>query len=512
MKIFHNKNVLDFIRYSLTTLLLICMATGIGWIFRLADFPETNIVVVYILSILLIARLTKGFIYGIFATIIATCCFNYFFTEPYFTLKVNNPTYFITFIIMAITAIITSTLTSKVKQSALDAKEKEAEASALYKLTNRLTSAADISDIASKATSTISNIMSCNVALLCFDEDGQPEKTFIQQYDYSTQIHRSIDDADKIKNIMQHLKSDFYIGEEFYDWPIYSRNHILGVLRVPNKMASTMTKAKIQLLKTMIENTALAMDRFRIIQENIKSKEETAQERYRGNLLRSISHDLRTPLSSIMGTSEMLMDMTEKSDERYELAEGIHKNADWLHSLVENILSLTRLQDGKLTLNKQMEAVEEVIGSAVGHIMQRTPDHEITINIPDEPLFVPMDARLIVQVLVNLLDNAVKHTPPQNKITITVSKDDKKNQSIFSISDCGSGIAPEDLPNIFQIFYTTHGKQTDSQRGVGLGLTICEAIITAHGGKIEGHNRNDGQGAEFIFSLPMEDKNGTKKK
>lgn len=512
MKILQNRTRIDIVRYVLITTLLIVAATGIGWLFRGMEFPETNIVIVYLLSILLVARLTRGFWYGIFSTVAATCAFNYFFTEPYFTLKVNNSTYFITFFIMAITAIITSALTSKVKQSAVEAQEKEAEASALYKLTNRLTDAADLSDIASIATSTISNIMGCRVAFLCFDENGQPEQTFIQQQDDGKQVRRKIDDTAEMRHRMEGLRTAFDMGTEFCDWPIYGREQILGILRVPSKTASTMSETKTRLLRAMIESTALAMDRFRSTQERMKSKEETAQERYRGNLLRAISHDLRTPLSGIMGTSEMLMDMTEKNDGRYALAEGIHKDADWLHSLVENILSLTRLQDGRLTLDKQMEAVEEVIGSAVNHVMQRSSEHEITVHIPDEPLFVPMDAKLIVQMLVNLLDNAVKHTQPQNEIAVTVTKNDETEQAVFSVADRGSGIAAADLPNIFQMFYTTHGKQADAQRGVGLGLAICEAIVTAHGGTIEGHNRSDGQGAEFIVTLPMEVQHDTEKK
>ena len=130
----------------------------------------------------------------------------------------------------------------------------------------------------------------------------------------------------------------------------------------------------------MIESIALAMDRYWSMKQRIRSNEETMQERYRGNMLRAIAHDLRTPLSGIIGTSEMLMDMNKKDEVAYSLAEGIHKKANWLHSLVENILSLTRLQGGRLTLSKQTEAVEEVVGSAVSHIQQSYPEREIMVT------------------------------------------------------------------------------------------------------------------------------------
>ena len=185
----------------------------------------------------------------------------------------------------------------------------------------------------------------------------------------------------------------------------------MGLIRIPKETAQIMSEAQQRLLHSMIESVAMAMDRLSTSEQHIKAREEAVQERYRSNLLRAISHDLRTPLSGIMGTSEMLMDMIKPADFRYSLVKGIHADAEWLHSLVENILNLTRLQDGKLVLDKEMEAVEEVIGSAVERITVRLPEHEITVTVPDELLLVPMDARLIEQVIINLLDNAIKRSP-----------------------------------------------------------------------------------------------------
>ncbi|MEA5060426.1 MAG: ATP-binding protein, partial [Candidatus Pelethousia sp.] len=341
-------------------------------------------------------------------------------------------------------------------------------------------------------------------ACLCFDESGQPEQSYIQQKDVDEQVRRRTGDRIEIRRRMENLRTAYDIGPEFYDWPIYGRETILGVLRIPKDTALAMRDPQMRLLRSMIESAALAMDRYRSAQERIKSKAAVEQERYRSNLLRAISHDLRTPLSGIMGTSEMLMGMTDKTDSRYALADDIYRDADWLHSLVENILSLTRLQDGKLALHKQMEAVEEVIGVAVVAIAKRAPEREITAYILHDILLVPMDAKLIEQVLVNLLDNAVKHTPPENEISIRVSENREKGRAEFTVADRGSGIAETDLPHVFQMFYTTHRKAPDAQRGIGLGLAICESIITAHGGTIAAKNRSDGVGAEFIFTLPME--------
>ena len=483
----------------------VCAATGIGWVFRLLQFPEINIVVVYILSVILTARFTDGYLWGILATVLSNCTFNIFFTHPYYTMSVDDPTYLITFAIMAITSIITSALTSKAKKMTAEAIRNEQESSALYYLTSHLADAESKDQIAGITVETVSRIMDCKAACLCADDRGKLERTFIQQKSGSEQIRRSVYNPDEIQNRIGNLRTDYDIGDEFYDWPIYGSESVLGVLRIPKERAEVLTEQQNKLLHSMIESTALAMDRLRVMKERIRSREEATQERYRGNLLRAISHDLRTPLAGIMGTSEMIMDMTDKSDVRYDLAEGIYKDADWLHALVENILSLTRLQDGRLMLHKEPAPVEEVIGVVVAAMEKRTPEREITVHIPDEILMVPMDARLIGQVLTNLLDNAVKHTQPKEEISVTVSKDSQRQMVVFTVADRGTGIAAQDLPNIFQMFYTTKSKGPDAKHGIGLGLAICESIVTAHGGTINAHNQEHGKGAVFTFTLPLEE-------
>ena len=497
------KNYTDFVNLLFMAAYLVS-ASLVGYLFLYINFSETNIIMVYLLAVLLTARQTNGYVYGILAAIIATFAFNYFFTVPYFTFAVRDPKYLITLIVFIITAMITSALTSHVKQSAIKANEKEAETKALYLLTERLTKAENMHDIAKIAVKIISEVMQCPTGCLCFDENGLPEEKFVQQLSSEKQIDRDVTDPEELKHLIEGLRTDCVSGTEFNDWLIFGSDNVLGLIRLPVKKTVAMTEAQLRLLRSMIESIALAMDRHRSYQQRRKYRDATVQERYRGNLLRAISHDLRTPLSGIMGTAEMLMDMTNSNDPRHDLAKVIYNDADWLYSLVENILSLTRLQEGKLILKKQLEAVEEVVGGAVHHIKQHSPEHEITVEIPEELLLVPMDAKLIEQVLINLLDNAVKHTPKENEIRIQVSKNEAANYAVFSVADRGEGIAPIDLPHIFQMFYTSQTKQVDAQHGIGLGLPICDAIVKAHGGNIEVHNRSDGNGVEFIFSLPME--------
>lgn len=243
--------------------------------------------------------------------------------------------------------------------------------------------------------------------------------------------------------------------------------------------------------------------RVRIDAERIKKKElEVVQERYRANLLRAISHDLRTPLAGIIGNSEMLMDMIEKKDTKYEIAKGIHKDANWLHALVENILSLTRLQSEEFRLQKQQELAEELVESAVSFIEKRATGHEIRVELPEEPVWVSLDAHLIGQTLVNFLDNAVKYTPVGEEIAVKVERLEQSGEVMFTVADRGEGIAEEELDQIFQMFYTNNRSNVGTQQGIGLGLVICETIVKAHGGRIWGDNRKDGKGAVFSFTVP----------
>lgn len=482
------------------TLGLISAATILGAFFRHWNLHETNVVIVYLLSVLLTARFTNGYFYGLFATLLSFLLFNWFFTEPFYSLKINDPTYIMTIVIMTITATITSALTTKVKQAAVEARERETVSNALYQMTNHLTDAEDSDQIACIIVQAVSRILNCHAAFVCCDDSGTPISTFIQQKENGQMIHRELERPADFEKRMATLHTAYDVDSEFYNFPIYGQTMMLAVLRIPLSCGDNLSDSQNRILHSMLENASLALDRFHSLQTQSQIREEAMQERYRGNLLRAISHDLRTPLSGIMGTSEMLMGMTDKEDPRFDMAKDIYDDADWLHSLVENILNLTKFQDGHLPLHKEAEAAEEVVGAALMVLAKRQPNRDIQVQVPEDLLLVPMDARLITQVLVNLLDNAVKHTPADREISVSVQK--QQNVAQFIVADRGSGIPPEALSKIFQMFFTTSQQESSSKRGVGLGLSICQSIVEAHGGQIRARNRSGG-GAEFIFTLPL---------
>lgn len=488
---------------GLAMIMIVGISSLLGLVFHEYNIPETNIVIVYLLGVVLVSWLIEGFLFGILASFLATLTFNFFFTVPYYTLTVNDPSYIITFVIMTLTAVITSTLTSHAKQSASEALEREAEIRAVYELMNHLSDKYLLEEIVEATVKIISRHFNCRAGVLPFDIDGKPYLTYTQQIDTYTIKHRELSNQDRYS--LEKLKNEklYYVDTSFYNWPIKGRDRVLGTVRIPITRAELFADQEIELLMSMIESIALAMDRFWSFEAKYEERERSKHERYRSMLLRSISHDLRTPLSGVMGSLEILIDMTDLRDKRYSILKQAYVEITWLHGILENILNLTRLQEGKVKVNKQWEVAEEVVGSAIMRVSQRLSTDRLTVNVPEEALMIPMDARLIEQVLVNLLDNAIKHTTLNEGISVTVTKDSKKNEAIFTVMDEGAGILKQDLPHIFEMFHTSEASDRNEKTGIGLGLAICETIVNAHEGHIAAGNRKDRQGSIFSFTLPL---------
>ena len=220
-------------------------------------------------------------------------------------------------------------------------------------------------------------------------------------------------------------------------------------------------------------------------------------------MLANMAHDLRTPLTGIAGSSNFLYDNYGSLDEETakSMLNDICTDAEWLNSMVENLLNMTRIQEGRLDIQKKKEVVDDLISGAVTLVSKRLGDHRLKTVTPHDIVLLPVDARLFTQVLVNLIDNAIRHSG--NDTTITVSARVMGNFITFKVSDNGSGIPEERLDKIFDNFFTTAYENGDKQRGVGLGLTICKAIVEAHGGHIKAVN-NEGGGTTFQVDMPME--------
>lgn len=499
-------NKKNIIVSSLIVILLMTLSSLIGIVFRQWHWPDTNIILIYILAVLMTARLTKGYVYGVVSSIIATFLFNYFFTDPLYTLSVYDSKYMVTFIVMTLTALVTSASTSRIQISTQLATENAQYMKILYTLTNSLSDILDYKSLICKVINLFSEVFNSHIGCICFQKDNG----YIYMYGNNHDIQpQNIDDILDYQAHFEHLQESYIEIDGYYHYPLYGIGKVLGVLIIEKKCVNSMDDSQNKLLISMIENVSLALDHIYSIQEQFLLKETTVKERYRSNLLRSISHDLRTPLSGIMGTSEMIMDIQESHSETYDLAQGIYEEANWLYLLVENILSLTKIQEGKLNIKKQYEAIEEVIGSAIHHVTKNKKNYKINVNVPDEVLMVPMDATLIEQVFINILDNAIKYSSFDEPIYIQAKC--KGNDAFVYIEDYGEGFRDNNPEKIFEMFYSDNKNQSsDSSKGVGLGLTICKAIIEAHGGKLSAMNCEKHRGARFVIQLPMEDEDETK--
>ncbi len=230
---------------------------------------------------------------------------------------------------------------------------------------------------------------------------------------------------------------------------------------------------------------------------------ETDRETMRANLLRAVSHDLRTPLTSIVGSASAILenDALLPPQQKTALLRNVRSEAQWLIRMVENLLSITRMGDGAARLNKELEAAEEVLSSVAGKFQQRFPGIQLTLTAPREPLFVPMDAILVEQVLMNLLENAAAHG---RSSAILLSAERQSAGAVFTVRDNGLGIPEEILPDIFSPALPSKLHAGDDRRNMGIGLSVCASIVKAHGGSMSACNVREG-GAMFRFTLPMEE-------
>ncbi len=254
---------------------------------------------------------------------------------------------------------------------------------------------------------------------------------------------------------------------------------------------------------TIIHECVFALEKEELLNKQREAEMRLEKEQLRANLLRSISHDLRSPLTSISGNAENLLANEEKlpAGRRREIYRDIYDDSKWLINLVENLLSITRIENGDMKLDMQGEIVEEVIEEALKHVNFRGKDQSVRVEC-DEILMAKMDLKLMLQVLINLVDNAVKYTPKNAEIVIKAEA--LGDKVILSVRDNGTGLTPEQKEKVFDMYYTVNRGIGDARRGMGLGLPLCQAIVKAHGSRLEVCD-NTPKGTVFKFALPKEE-------
>lgn len=504
----YNKNLIW--SNLLKTISIMILSLLISLFFKKIGFNESNIILILTIGVLFVSTFTYRYIYGVIASVLAVLSFNFFFIKPYYTFLISDTEYLITFLIMLIATLITSTLASRLKEEAIISAIKEKRIKLLYINNKKLLKSKSKLDIARHCKDSLVDIFNKDVLIVI--KDGL-SKT-IEFNHYSNSIVESIYNSSLEK---ESLEKCFSIGtplgattqidstRKIYYHPIKGKQSILGVIGIFSEDKSPISENEKVILESISTQVALAIEKEDLYEQNKKSLLETHKEKLRSNLLRSISHDLRTPLASILGSTSTLIDNYEKLDDtiKKELLNNIYDDTDWLTRSVENILSMTRIDEGEFKIKKNMEIAEEIVADAVKRLSRFKENKTINVKLPKDIIIIYVDALLIKQVLVNLIDNAIRYTDENSKIEISVEKN--KNNVIFKVCDNGKGIKESNINNIFEKFYTTSDNKNIEKRGIGLGLSICKSIVLAHGGEIKAYN-NKYKGATFEFSIPSEEK------
>ena len=440
---------------------ILCLATLMGYAFSRVGFTEANIIAIYLLAVLLTSMATSTRSSYILSALGSVVVFNFFFTSPRFSMRVYEDGAIMTFLIMIVAALIVGSLTDRLKSQVKQSTRAAYRTNLLFETNQMLQKAATEEEIFQAA---------------------------------QTQLHKL---SDRVLTVHPVITTGGKRNSTIY--LIKTASKVYG--SVVMEGSESLEAFENSVLLSILGECALALENMRNAREKEEAKLLAENEKLRSNLLRSISHDLRTPLTAISGNAGILLSDSESlpPETRNQMYSDIYDDAAWLYNLVENLLAVTRIEEGRMKLNTQPQLVEEMVSEALQHISRKRSEHTITVSHQDELLLAKCDARLIVQVIINLVDNAIKYTPFGSHIEITTKGEE--GRAVVSVADDGPGISDDEKERIFQMFYTGSNPIADSRRSLGLGLGLCKSIITAHGGVISvaDHQPN---GTVFTFTVP----------
>ena len=496
-------------RRYLWGLILVAAATGLNAIIDPFISP-TNLVVIYLLAVLL-AAIYLGRGPAILTSILSVAVFDFFFVPPRMTMAVSDTEYLLTFLGLMVVGLVISQLTTQVRKQAEAAQRRESQTAALYELGRDLTVAAGLNNVTQTIISHISQVFNRPVAIFL------PEDGLLKVYATSPGLQIAENELAVATWAFEHSQlagrgTDTLPDASIRCQPLKTTRGVVGVLGVkPSSTSQFMTSDQRRTLDAFTNQVALAIERAGLIEQARQAELLEATEKLQTALLNSISHDLRTPLVSITGALSSLEEGPVLDEEiRHSLIVTARGEADRLNRLVGNLLNMTRLEAGAMHLHCEESDFQELIGSTLEQFRDRLEDHPIKIDLPDNLPLVPLDFVLIGQVLVNIIDNAVKYSPPASPIEIRVrivSEPLLTNSFVvITIADRGVGIPKDDLVRVFDKFFRVqrpdYSGTGSSVSGTGLGLSICKGIVEAHKGSIRAENRRGG-GTIITVELPL---------
>jgi two-component system sensor histidine kinase KdpD len=479
--------------------------TALAW-FIFPPMVQTNLdlandVMVYLLGSLALAAV-QGTGPSVLFSFLSVLCLDWFFVPPLFELDVSDARYILVFFVMLFVSLSISGLMLRVRTQARLSREQERRTTALYGLSRELASNRGTDDLLLVAIKHISEFFESSVVAFLPDEKGVLKARCGDMADFSmtpkemATVHWTYDLGQ-----MSGRGTDTLPAAEALYLPLLATGAPIGALGIkPRSPEKAFIPEQLHLLEAFAHQTALAVAGDELAEKQQQTQLQMETEKLRSSLLSSVSHDLRTPLATIKGSIGGLLEAGEQlgPETRRDFLENVHQETDRLERLVNNLLEMTQLESGAIQVRKEPNYPEEVIGTAIARIEKRLGNRILNTHIPPELPTVPIDGLLIEQVLVNLLDNALKYTPTSAAIEISTWV--WKDQWWVRVSDSGPGVKEEDLPRLFDKFY--RGSQT-GKTGAGLGLAICKGIVDIHGGILRAENRPEG-GMLFEFSLPLE--------
>ena len=485
---------------------ILILVTLIGLLFYNFGFTEANIITLYILGVMLISVYTRSSICSFVASIASVLTFNFLFTVPRFTLQAYDSEYPITFLVMFLASLLTGSLASKLKSHAKRSAQVAWRTKLLFETSQHLQRAHTQEEIISVTAKQLLKIFQRDIVVYSLDEKGllEPE-IFLVDEAASPQRYTTAKEREVAQWVLSNNKRAGAGTETLPDarctyLSIRTGERVYGVVGIAAS-DKPLDSFESSILLSVLGECALALEN----QKNVEEKEAAAvlakNEQLRANLLRSISHDLRTPLTSISGNASNLLSNGPLFDAKTkeQMYADIYDDAMWLINLVENLLSVSRLEQGRMNLHPTTELINEVVAEALRHINRKRAEYHFHVQSSDDYLLAQIDAKLIVQVLINILDNAMKYTPPGSDIEIGWKQEGKF--IYISVADNGPGIPDQAKPHIFDMFYSASNQIADSRRSMGLGLALCKSIVNAHGGEIVVSDHKP-HGSIFTFSVP----------
>ena len=487
-------------------LLYFILATGLSFLmYPYFDLP--NLIMVYLLEVMVTAvQCGRG--PAILNSFLSVIAFDVCFVPPRWTLTVEEAKYFVTFGVMFLVALVISHLASLIRRQAEAARLQERQTAAMHALSRELAISKGEGNILQIAVKHLSEIFECQAAALVPDDRGGLQVAAGDPNIFSRDILKELGvarwayDTGKMAGWgTQNLPESPILYA-----PLPGAAAPLGVLalrpRDPDSEDWLLPEQfRLRFLESLTKQIVLALEMERLQKEALEARVAVETERLRSSLLGSVTHDFQTPLAAIMGSASSLLALPGQLDreQAQEMLNNIYGEADRLSRLVNNLLNIAKLESGALTLHKELQPLEEVVGAALNRLEKKLADRPVTIALPPDLPMVPLDAALAEHIFLNLVENALKYTPEGSPLTISAVPKDHEME--VEVADTGPGFPPEDLDKIFEMFY--RGTEDLEQKGYGLGLSICRAIVEAHGGRIWAVNRAGG-GAAVRFTFPLD--------